>query len=87
MISTSDESVSEDSEYVPTDKEAHSESDETSDNSEESESSDSSGKEDDIRKRRIQSRRSMLQKSSPKCEVQNTPSRMTSRRSGRKTVA
>lgn len=83
--SSGDESVSEDSEYVPTDDEANSESDEISDNSRESESSDASEEEDNIRKKRIEKKQSTVQNILPKHKAQNTPRQKT--KNGRKTVA
>ncbi|XP_011882352.1 PREDICTED: origin recognition complex subunit 2 [Vollenhovia emeryi] len=77
--SSGDESVSEDSEYVPSNNEVSSESDETTDKSEDSESSDANTKND--------ARRAIKQKvlkSLPRREVQSTP-RKAGR--GRKTVA
>lgn len=78
--SSGDESISEDSEYVPTDIEISSESDEISDRSKDSENSDESEEENNIRRRGKQ----RLQKSLPKLEVQNTPRRT---RRGRKSIA
>lgn len=70
--SSGDESISEDSEYVPTDIEISSESDEISDENKDSENSDESEEEYNIRRRYKPSR---PQKSLPKCEIQNTPRR------------
>lgn len=69
-ISSNSESVSEDSEYIPTDSEISSDSDEISNKSKDSENSDESEEENNIRRR---GKQSMLQKSLPKREVQNTP--------------
>jgi len=66
------ESVSEDSEYIPTDLENSSESDEKSNESKDSENSDESEEENNIRRR---GKQSILQKSLPKREVQSTPRR------------
>ncbi|XP_012534379.2 origin recognition complex subunit 2 [Monomorium pharaonis] len=77
--SSGDESVSEDSEYVPTDNEVSSESDGTSDKSENSENSDMS-EENNVR-RGIKQR---VLKPLPKRDVQSTPKRPGR---GRKTVA
>lgn len=81
--SSGDESVSEDSEYVPTNDEVTSESYEISDNKE-SKSSDASEEEDNTRKKRIGKKQSTVRKSSPKREIQNTPRHKT--RNGCKTV-
>ncbi|XP_039304147.1 origin recognition complex subunit 2 isoform X2 [Solenopsis invicta] len=79
--SSGDESVSEDSEYIPNEVSSESDesSDETSDKSEDSENSDVS--EDDNARRKIKQR---LSKPLPKHDVQNTP-RKPGR--GRRTVA
>jgi len=61
--SSGDESVSEDSEYIPSNKEVSSESDETSDKSEDSENFDVS--------KENNARRGIKQKPVPKHEVQN----------------
>ncbi|XP_071580138.1 origin recognition complex subunit 2 [Temnothorax nylanderi] len=81
--SSGDESVSEDSEYVPMDNESSSEPDETSDKSEDSENSDVS-KENDARRGIKQKVSKPLPKPLPRREIQSTP-RKTGR--GRKTVA
>lgn len=65
--SSGDESISEDSEYVPTDIEISSESNEISNST----NSDESEKE--IYNTRRRGKQSALQKSLPKREVQNTP--------------
>ncbi|KAL6423822.1 hypothetical protein ACFW04_010343 [Cataglyphis niger] len=70
--SSGDESISEDSEYVPTDIEISSESDEISDENKDSENSDESEEENNIRRRYKPSR---PQKPLPKCEIENTPRR------------
>lgn len=80
--SSGDESVSEDSEYVPVDNEISSEADEISDDSEdisESASSDASDEENVIRK----IKKNVAQKFTPKHEIQNTPKKT---RRGRKAV-
>ena len=69
--SSDDESISEDGEYVPTDREISSES--NSDTSEESVNSDESEEEN----ARSKSKQSRVQKSFPKREVQNTLRRTT----------
>jgi len=74
--SSGDESVSEDSEYIPSDHEVSSESDETSDKSEDSENSDVS--------KENNARRGIKQKPLPKREVQNI---LKKTEKGRKTVA
>ncbi|XP_072742850.1 origin recognition complex subunit 2 [Anoplolepis gracilipes] len=81
--SSGDESISEDSEYKPTDSEISSESDGISGESKDSENSDES--EEENNKTRARNRgKSRLQKSLPKCEVQNTPRRT---RRERKSIA
>lgn len=70
-VSSNSESVSEDSEYIPTDLEISSESDEKSNESKDSENSDESEEENNSRRRGKQS----IQKSLPKREVQSTPRR------------
>lgn len=78
--SSGDESISEGSEYIPTDKESSPESNEISDRSEDSENSDES---EEIYNFRRKDKQSGLQKSLPKREVQNTPRT----KSGRKSIA
>lgn len=68
--SSGDESISEDSEYVPIDNEVSSESDEISDKSIESESSYASEEENNARKKVI---RNEVQKSLSESEIQNIP--------------
>lgn len=68
--SSGDESVSEDSEYVPSANETSSESDETSNKSEEDGENSDASEENDTR-RKI--RQKPLPKPLPKCDVQNTP--------------
>ncbi|XP_011335108.1 origin recognition complex subunit 2 isoform X2 [Ooceraea biroi] len=74
--SSGDESVSEDSEYIPNDTEGSSESDEESLSSTDSESSDAGERENEARKR---IKRDTVQKAPPKCEVPSTPARPTRR--------
>jgi len=76
--SNGDESISEDSEYIPNDNEISSESNETSENSRDSEDSDA-GKKENTRKR---FKRNSIPKSPLKHEVQNTRTRR-----GHKTIA
>lgn len=81
--SSGDESISEDSEYIPTDNEANAESDEISDSSKESKSSDAS-EEEDSRKKIIGKKQNAIQKTLSKHEVQNSPRQKT--KNGHKTV-
>ncbi|XP_018371240.1 PREDICTED: origin recognition complex subunit 2 [Trachymyrmex cornetzi] len=78
VTSSGNESMSEDSEYIPSNNEVSSESYETSDKSEDSDNSDVS-QENNIRRKVIQKVKPLLKR-----EVQNTP---TKSRRGRKTVA
>lgn len=81
--SSGDESVSEDSEYIPSDKEISSESDKSSDKTEENSDSEDSDMNKENNVRRGINKQKIL-KPLPKYEVQNTP-RRTGR--GRKPVA
>ncbi|XP_014469777.1 PREDICTED: origin recognition complex subunit 2 [Dinoponera quadriceps] len=81
--SSGDESISEDSEYVPTDTD-ETNSDGTSDNSEENRNSDTDEEENNIKKEQVEKKQSMLQKSLLKCEIQNTPRHKT--KNSRKTI-
>jgi len=78
MDSNDDESISEDSEYIPNDNEISSESNETSENSKDSDDSDLAKKEN-TRKR---FKRNLIEKSPLKHEVQNARTRR-----GHKTIA
>ncbi|XP_032663128.1 origin recognition complex subunit 2 [Odontomachus brunneus] len=82
--SSGNESVSEDSEYIPTDDEANSESDEISNSSRESESFDTSEEEGNIMKERIEKKRGIVRNTLLKREVQNTPRQKT--KNSRKTI-
>lgn len=80
--SSGDESVSEDSEYIPSNNEISSESDESSDKSEEN--SDSENSDVDKENNTRMGIKLKVSKPLPKCEIQSTP-RRTGR--GRKPVA
>ncbi|EFN85898.1 origin recognition complex subunit 2 [Harpegnathos saltator] len=71
--SSGNESISEDSEYIPTD-EVNTESDiSDSDNSEENNNSDVNEKKDNIKQEKIDKKQCTVQKFSPKHEIQNVP--------------